>query len=549
MRRHGRRIAVLPGSDSIHTMFWADRICDDIQNQPRFAQKIKDGKPLLIRDEKTASGQVHVGSMRGVAVHGAVSRVLTERGVANTFRYEINDMDPMDGLPAYLDPSEFTPHMGKPLYAVPSPDGLSKNFPEFYGREFQEVITHADFHPEFYRLSPFYQDGSFDEVIRMALEKADTIREIYKKVSGSTKEDKWLPLSVICQNCGKMGTTTAIAFDGDVVTYRCDSNKVDWAEGCGHEGTISPFGGNAKLPWKVEWAAKWKVFGVDIEGAGKDHSTRGGSRDVANTISREVFEYEPPFDIPYEFFLVGGKKMSSSKGNAASAKAVSDLLPPHLFRLALLGKEPKQQIDFDPMGDTVPLLFDRYDRIAEKTWSGIVEDDTRLFEMIHRKGENLFTEKRYLPRFSVVAYLSQMPHVDTEKYFETQKGSELTDGDSKELQLRLEYASYWLSQYAPEDYKFELQDEIPDAVSAFTDLQKAALGKVLDYVEAHNPVDGQELHTALHDIKAGAGIPPADFFSALYISFLGKPSGPKAGWFLSVLDRSFVIRRLQEVAR
>ena len=48
----------------------------------------------------------------------------------------------------------------------------------------------------------------------------------------------------------------------------------------------------------------------------RDLSTKGGARDVSNHIARDVFDYPAPFDIPYEFFLSEGKKMSTSKGNA-----------------------------------------------------------------------------------------------------------------------------------------------------------------------------------------------------------------------------------------
>ena len=55
------------------------------------------------------------------------------------------------------------------------------------------------------------------------------------------------------------------------------------------------------------------------------------------------------------------------------------------------------------------------------------------------------------------------------------------------------------------------------------------------------------MHAKLHALKEEAKISPADLFSAIYLSFLGKGYGPKAGWFLSVLDRGFVLRRLSEV--
>jgi lysyl-tRNA synthetase class 1 len=70
----------------------------------------------------------------------------------------------------------------------------------------------------------------------------------------------------------------------------------------------------AKLPWNLEWAAQWSLFGVTIEPCGKDLSTAGGSRDRSDAIAREVFEREPPLNVPYEFINIGGKKMSTSKG-------------------------------------------------------------------------------------------------------------------------------------------------------------------------------------------------------------------------------------------
>ncbi len=85
--------------------------------------------------------------------------------------------------------------------------------------------------------------------------------------------------------------------------YAC-GDFVKWAKGCGKGGAVSPFDGNAKLLWKVEWAAKFFVLGVDIEGAGKDHSTKGGAREIADRIAREVYKIEPPVNIPYEFFHV-----------------------------------------------------------------------------------------------------------------------------------------------------------------------------------------------------------------------------------------------------
>ncbi len=518
-------------------MFWADRVASEVEG--RFG---KDAT-LVIRDEKTLSGRVHVGSMRGAAIHGAVSRALTERGISNTFFWEHNDFDPMDDIPVYLNRAKFEPFLGMPLKNVPSPDPSSANFAEYFAKDFQSVIEEAGFHPTFYRGSELYLSGRMDGVIREALVGAERIRRIYREISGSKREETWLPINMLCPQCGKITTTRADTFDGDVVHFVCNVDAVPYTQGCGYDGSLSPFGGNAKLPWKVEWPAKWKVMGVQVEGAGKDHSTKGGSRDVANHIAREVFNYEPPFDVPYEFFLVGGKKMSSSKGRGSSAQEIADLMPPKIFRLALLGKDINQAFNFDPEGDTIPVLYDLYDKLAESYAAGVRDDFARLFEFV--EGEEF--SHVYTPRFSQVAFLAQMPHMDFLSEVATLKGSALTPEDLAEANERKAYALKWLELYAPEKFVFKLQDSFPETAKTLSDVQKKALQSLKVFIESASAMpSGEDLHHKLHSLKEEVPITPAELFGALYLIFLGKTFGPKAGWFLSVLDRDFVLRRLQE---
>jgi len=524
-------------------MFWADDIAKQIKE--RYADKIAFGKPIIIRDEKTASGRVHVGSLRGVAIHGIIFEILKEQGIPCKYLFEINDFDPMDGLPVYLDQEKYKKYLGKPLCDVPSPDGIAKNFAEFYAEEFIQVIHELGFGPEFYRSSDVYRSGKYNDFIRIALEKADLIREIYKRVSGSVRGTDWNPVQVICEKCGKVSTTKITGFDGELVDYTC--NDLDWTNGCGHKGRVSPYNGNAKLPWKLEWAAKFKIMEVDVEGAGKDHSTKGGSRDVSETIAREVFNVLPPFNIPYEFFHVDGKKMSSSKGKGSSSREMADLLPPHILRLLLLQKVPQRVIDFIPDGDTVPILYDFYDKLSQSYFSDIKNDDSRLFKLIHFPAIKNLLIKRYLPRFSQIAYLLQMPHIDIPKEIAKEKGTELTVDDLNEINLRKKYAEVWLKTYAPEDYKFDLKETLPDVAKNLSAEQKKILEEILEYIKTKDVLDGQDLHTKLHEIRKSSGIEPKQFFESLYLSFLGKESGPKAGWFFSVLDKKFVEKRLAEV--
>jgi lysyl-tRNA synthetase class 1 len=528
-------------------MFWADSEAQAIRK--RFAETIRSDEPLIIRDEKTPSGRVHFGSMLGVALHGTLSEVLSEFNVGNIFKYEFNDFDPMDDLPADLRGQEFEQYMGQPLYTVPAPDGQADNFAAYYAEEFKDTITDLGFYPEFYNASDLYRSGEMNESIRTALKHKDTIRAIYKRVSKSEKPDDWYPLNVVCQSCGKIGTTKVTSFDGERVAYTCMPDLVTWAQGCGFQGNVSPFDGTAKMPFKVEWAAKFAVLDVHIEGGGKDHATKGGTRDVANAIAREVFSQQPPHDIPYEFILVGGKKMSSSKGRGVSAREIVDMVPPEIARLALVGKKPGRQKNFDPNGDTIPVLFDTYDQMADKYFGGVDDDDARTFPFLHPPEDRDGLEDYHRSRFSHIASLLQLPHIDLYEELGEIKGAPLTEIERQEADYRAEYARIWLDEYAPEEFKLWLYtDESPVARDDLTSEQQQALRRVHDYVVQHERLNGQELHTALHDIRKEMEMEPKVFFSALYLAFLGKESGPKAGWFLSVLDRDLLVSRLDSLA-
>jgi lysyl-tRNA synthetase class 1 len=522
-------------------MFWADRIAKEIEE----TKGANPSRPLLVRDEKTLSGRVHVGSMRGVAIHGIVSEILTENGIDNEYKFELNDFDDFDSIPPQLPEVDFKDHLGKPLYAVPSPEPGYDSFAEYYAADFLEAHRKADFYPTYYRATELYRSGKMDPLILKALERADDVRRILKEVSGSVKDETWLPVSVICEACGKLKTTRNLEWDGKTVSYICDQSPYG-AVPCGHSGRVSPLGGNAKLFWKVDWAAKWSALEVDIEGGGKDHSTKGGSRDVADHIAREIFEREPPYDIPYEFFLVGGKKMSSSKGRGSSAKDMSDLFTRAAFRLVLIGRDYNQQIDIDPEGDSVPRTYDWYDDLAEGVREGKLDDFARLFELIHAPAyrAGFLATNPWQLRFSQVAFMVQMPHLSIQQEAEAVKGSALTPEEVAALAERADYAKWWLDNYAPEDQKYRLQDGQPP--ESLTDAQKRAFALLAEYLSEERT--GEEVHARLHEFKTEVPIAPKELFTGIYRVFLGRDSGPKAGWFLSVLPKDFRTKRLADAA-
>lgn len=499
------------------SMFWADEI----------AEKLND-KDQHISDGKTPSGRIHVGSLRGVLIHDVVLKALQSTKTKAKFSYIFDDIDAFDDVPAGFDRGVYEKHIGKPLIHVPSPDNSAESFGKFFAMEFANVIKKVGVEAEILWQSKLYKDGILDKEIKIALDNAEKIQDIYKKVSGSQKKEQgWFPFQPICQNCGKIATTKATGWDGKEVSYECLPNLVTWANGCGHKGKMSPYGGTGKLPWKVYWPARWVALKSTVEGEGKDLASKGGARDTANHLAKEIFDVEPPLDIPYEFFLIGGAKMSTSKGIGASALEMSQDLPAQLVRFLMLRYRPMQAINFDPAKDYLT-LFDEYQKAANAYFDKTDPVLARIFEL-SQIGE---TQKPPSIRFSVLTQWVQMPNMEEEI-----KKQELSEWAT--------YARIWVEKYAPESERFAVQKNIPEQVKNLSGKQKEFLKKVAS--ELSKEWNAEEFQKQLYEWAKEIGISSKEAFAAIYSSLIGKDHGPKAGWLILSLDNEFVKKRFEEV--
>lgn len=511
--------------------------------------------PHVINDAKTPSGHVTVAHLRGVLMHQCIARALADRGAETTFLYGFDDYDPMDDLPPSLP--EYAKYMGRPLADIPAPPEApgartrpgppAPSYARYFADEFEAVFTRLGAHPRVYRTSEMYRAGRFDPAIRLALDRVAEIREIWREVTHSRRiDERWWPVQVLCDHCGRIGTTDILAWDGETVEYVCSPDKVTWARGCGHRGRRAPFGGGAKLLYRMEWPAKWEILNVTVEGAGKDHMTRGGSHDVAVAISERIFGRPAPYAFAYEFLLYGGKKMSTSKAVGATAAEILEVLRPELARFLIVRPHPRKQVEFDPHGDTIPNLYDEYDRAAAAYFGESANEDlARTFYFSSVEGEQ---PRCHRPRFSKVAQLMQIPSADTADAVEREKGAPLTEADRAELALRIDDARRWLASYAPDSAKFEIRTVLPEGAATLSAVQRQYLARIAEAVAARR-WHGEELHAYLHALKTELGLTPRDAFGAIYQAFLGKDSGPQAGWLLAALDPAFVQARLREASR
>ncbi len=522
-------------------MFWVDKIADEIIKSKKYT-------PYHVDDMKTPSGRIHIGALRGVIVHDLIFKALKEKGEEVAYTYFFNDMDPMDGFPHYL-PEKFRQYMGWPLFKIPSPEKGFKSMADCYAQEFMEVFNQLGAKPKIIWSSEEYKKGRFNPMIKEALDKKDEIRKLYKQVSGYNKSKNWHPFQVICPKCGKVGTTIVYDWDGQKVKFHCKPDLVDWAKGCDFKGEISPFDGQGKLMWKVDWPAHWKAMGVTIEWAGKDHMSEGGSYDLSSSICEKVFHYPKPHAKLYEWFLArGGAKMSSSKGVGISAKEVSQTLPPEILRFLLVRPHHKKAIIFHPFdNETVLDLFDEYDKFSQIYYQkGIKDDYARIWAL--SQVAPIPKKPIFLPRFRDIVNFIQLPSIDINKKFAEIKESQLSEVEKEVLQERIKYARIWLEKYAPKESVYHVADKIPEQVKSLSNDQKKYLISLISLI-SQKKWQPDDLQQALYETAKKNGLNPKKAFQAIYLVLTGKSYGPKAAWFLLDQDKDLIIKRFKEVSK
>lgn len=529
-------------------MIWVDRE----------AKKIKETKGNThqhVDDMKTPSGRVHVGALRGVLIHDIVHKALVDQGVSSEYTYVFNDLDQMDAIPSYLDKEIWEKYSGMPLCNIPSPVEGYENFAQYYAQEFVKAFETINCHPEVIWSSQLYRSGKMNDVIKEGLDNAAVIRKQYEEIAKAPKKDNWYPYQVICEKCGKSGTTTVTDWDGELVSYMCEENKAKWANGCGHTGKTSPFNGNGKFLWKVDWAAHWKVLGVTIESSGKDHMSKGGSYDLSSGIAEHAFHYTPPNSLGgYEWFTIGGTKMSSSKGIGTSAiEAATELLPPELLRFLLVRTPIERAIDFNPYGDTIPNLFDDYDRcmsayydkeeakLPDGKQGEVLSDFARIYELSQIK--QIAKNRMYVPRFRTIVNILRS-HKDVITYCEDQVKRPLSQDEKELIKERIKYVERYLIKYVASPQTIHQTNPINN--HSLNNIQKKFLREIAVELADKKSTDRDEIQEIVFSTIKKGDYNPKESFKALYLTLTGKEFGPKIADLILNMGVANVLTSIQK---
>ncbi len=516
-------------------MHWADVLADEL---------LKKQKKHVLATGITPSGPIHIGNMREILTTDAVYRCLIEKGGDAEFIYVCDDYDPLRKVYPHL-PTSYEQHVGKALSEIPCPCGNHKSYADHYLVSFLASLHEIGVNPLVYRASEMYKKGEYNESIQIALENRNKIKNILETLSGRQMPKDWLPYNVKCETCGRLSTTRPRLYEYPMVEYTCE---------CGHAGEVDiRKSGQGKLPWRVDWPARWRMLGVTFEPCGKDHATVGGTRETGAKISEEVYNYPHPGLLVYEFIMLKGQgAMHSSKGTAVSGEEMLQMTPPEVLRFLIMRNQPNRHIVFDS-GLGLLTLVDEYDK-EEEVYFGIeisvkgLKEFKRTYELSQpyhiSKTMPLHLPYRHLVTLYQIA--KTWPDVKEILIRTRQIPKKLKKEDEERLKQRVENVRYWLTTFAPNEVKFEVKDILPK-----TTLTKEQQTILLLFKEKIPDLswEPESIHNEIYKISEETKIPIKTAFSAIYQILLGQEKGPRAGFFLSNLEKQFILDRVTEAVK
>jgi len=575
------------------------------QGIERFLRYKSEGKIksdfITVRCASTPTGIYHIGHLNEIVRSYFIAKAIEVLGYKARVVFTTDDRDPQRGFPVAI--------VDKDGYIIEFPEELRKEFEEKYNgysvcaipdplkchttwaehflsvflNEINRLGISDNIRLEIYSPDQLYRTGEWDEGIKHTLENKEKIKEIYKDYKQHIRE---YAFAVICDKCGRIGTTIVLEYDREKeqVKYVCGGRhlKKKTVEGCGYEGYTSIR--NGKMDWYVEWAWNWKYFETIIEPMGKDHWV--SSWKISPKFAREIFGWEEPIPLFYDYFTIDGKKMSSSKGNVYNATEILRISEPEVL-LYFYTKRPDTERDISL--ENFHLLVDEFDKLEERVYKtldllerGEIEikdlldykivserdlaeiDDLVVYYLInHGKIRNkkpfrlpyyfaavigqVIIPRKYLERTDLPFYSAFNDDISNilERIRNIIKNSYRIDLKSDELLNTFERcrkAGFWGIKYANDIYRIKIMEERIEI--ELNEEEKEVIRNIIEIIKSSN-YDYNELQTKIHSIIKER-MDPKVFYKKLYKIFIGKENGPKIASIILSIGKEKSIEILEK---
>ncbi len=529
---------------------WADQTAERIIRERGTLEDGGRREVFTCASGITPSGTVHIGNFREIISVDLVVRALRQRGVNVRFIYSWDDYDVFRKVPANMpDPDTLEKYLRFPITMVPDTTGRDSSYARHHEVDVESVLPVVGIHPEFLYQAERYRSGMYAEGIKTALDNREKIKECLNYFRDEQHKipagEEYWPVSIFCPVCNK-DTTEIESWDGEwTVSYSCS---------CGHKESadIRTLKG-IKLGWRVDWPMRWGREQVVFEPAGKDHHSQGGSFDTAKLVAKEIYNWQAPVSFRYDFIGIKGTpgKMSSSKGKVIDLNDVLRVYQPEVVRYLFAGTRPNTEfvISFDL--DVIKIYedYDKTERIAfglEKAKNeSVYEKERRIWELSQIDSGNLPSVPSYQIPFRHLCNLLQINGGDIDGVMASLPG--LQDSQRERLRTRAECAWYWISECAPEEFRFSLRKPAQTASMdelSLSDSDSRIVSCLLETVVPQvDTVDEKELSTLIYSAAEICGVTPKDLFVVVYRVLIGKDQGPRLANFFKTIGKT----RLEEI--
>lgn len=489
----------------------------------------------------TPSGTVHIGNFREIISVELVVRALQDLGKKVRFIYSWDDYDVFRKVPLNMPKQDvLQKYLRYPITAVPDTFERDESYARHHEVDVESTLPLVGIYPEYLYQAKNYQKGQYADGMKKALQQREHIKNIlnsFRDPSHQMEEEYW-PVSVFCSSCSK-DTTTIDKYDGDwKLKYHCE---------CGNDETIDLRTTSiAKLGWRVDWPMRWEYENVVFEPAGKDHHSKGGSFDTAEVVAKEIYNYPAPVSFSYDFIGLKGLpgKMSSSKGQVVSLGYVLKYYQPEVIRYLFTKTRPNSEFSISFDLDVIKIYedYDKTERIAyglqKAKNDDILSQEKRIYELSQvekiEKGTTLDPAKMpYQLPFRHLCNLLQTNSGDIDATLDSL--DDLKDFQRVRLYKRAECAWNWITECAPDDFKFQLRK---DEVVELTKTEENAIQKiVLEILPNLDSIDEKEISNKLYDIARECDLEPTDLFVATYKKLICQEKGPRLANFMKILGR------------
>jgi len=236
--------------------------------------------------------------------------------------------------------------------------------------------------------------------------------------------------------------------------------------------------------------------------------------------------------------------MSSSKGKVVDLYDVLRVYQPELVRYLFAGTRPNTEFSISFDLDVIK-TYEDYDKTERIAWGvekakndEVFEKERRIYELSQVEG--MPSSMPYQIPFRHLCNLLQTNSGDIDAVAASL--TDITKDQEERFRTRCKCAWYWITECAPEDFRFALRKDGSKAQLAEAELK--AIKKICaDILPMMDEMEEKPLSEAVYAVAQECGIEPKALFTAMYQALIGKDQGPRLANFMKIIGK----KRLQEI--